>query len=314
MESYEENNPSDFSLDEVISKIKIFDDKITKSDIKFLYHGSYNVYGLKEDFMIKIPSKVLIEMFGTDLMSKEVRKLRYLNDKLDVRIPVPLFTSEDQNNLFYIYKKIPGISLSRIFKKISKEILTGIGAQIGEIASNIHLLPKKFPEIKTELQFNTTYEKYIESIVTLYEKARKQVFPILNKKENTWIDNLFNSFFEIEKTTKIDLVTTHNDFDTSNILINPQEDYKVSGIIDFEEFGLGDPAVDLLFQEEGKKFHQAVLSSYSGSNKNGLQQRMDFHKKKGCLYYILTGLDHNLPKMVSHGKEMLEIRMKGYDY
>ncbi|MHA1989877.1 MAG: phosphotransferase family protein [Candidatus Hodarchaeales archaeon] len=314
MESYEENNPPDFSLNEIIKKIEPFDQKVTKKDIKFLYHGSYNVYQLKEDFMIKIPSKVLIRMFGTDFILKEIKKLNYLKNKLDVNIPEPLFTSNNPDDRFYIYKKVPGISLSRLIDMIKPKNLSKIGSQIGQIASNLHSLSEKFPDLLNHLQLDLTYDLYMESIQKLLENSRKKVFSILNNEEIDWVENIFDSFFELTKNSPIKLVTTHNDFDTSNILVNPEEDYNVSGIIDFEEFGLGDPAVDLLFQEEGVKFHRAVLNAYSVNISRNMYKRIDFHKKKNCLYYLLTGIEQNLPKMVLHGKEMLKGRMEGYDY
>jgi thiamine kinase-like enzyme len=314
MESYEENNPPDFSLDEIIEKIKLFDRKIAKNDLKFIYHGSYNVYQLKEKFMIKIPSKVLTRMFGADFILKEIKKLNYLKNKLDVSIPQPIFTSNNPDDLFYIYKKVPGISLSRIFNEINSKKIQKIGCQIGGIASNLHSLSKRYHDLKNQLQLDLTYDLYMDSIHKLLEKSQKIVFPILEKKEIDWVTNLFDSFFELTKNFQGILVTTHNDFDTSNILVNPEDDYNVSGIIDFEEFGLGDPAVDLLFQEEGAEFHRAVLNSYSNNISNTMYGRIDFHKKKNCLYYLLTGLEQNLPKMVLHGKDMLKVRMKGYDY
>ncbi|MHA1992635.1 MAG: aminoglycoside phosphotransferase family protein [Candidatus Hodarchaeales archaeon] len=314
MISYEENNPPDFSLEEIVGKIKPFDQNVTKNDIKFLYHGSYNVYQLKDEFIIKIPSKILNKMFGTDFILKEIKKLNYLKNKLDIAIPEPIFTSKNTGDRFYIYKKIPGISLSRIFKEISSENLIIIGSQIAEIASNLHSLIEKFPDLLNQLQFDLTYDLYMDSIHKLLENSQNKVFPILNKDEINWINNLFDSFFELTKNSKFNLITTHNDFDTSNILVNPEDDYNVSGIIDFEDFGLGDPTVDLLFQEEGVEFHRAVLNSYSNNISENMFGRIDFHKKKNCLYYLLTGLDQNLPKMVLHGKEMLKERMKGYDY
>ena len=53
--------------------------------------------------------------------------------------------------------------------------------------------------------------------------------------------------------TRFTPVLIHGDFDTSNFLIS-QKNKELTGIIDFEECQIGDPAADLLFFQEEHLF------------------------------------------------------------
>ena len=57
MAFYEERNPKDISFHEVKQAIREFLPKIQETDIKFLYHGSYNVFEVSEKFIFRIQIK-----------------------------------------------------------------------------------------------------------------------------------------------------------------------------------------------------------------------------------------------------------------
>ena len=314
MNNYEEENPPSYSMDEILDKIRQFDNNMKNEDIKFIYHGSYNVYLLKDKFILKVPDKILIQMFREEFIFNEVNKLHFLKKKLSFPIPDPIFTSEIPSDPFFVYESLPGVSLSKVFKTIPEQYKHRLALNIGKIVSEIHSLGKNYRNLYTSLNLSLNFNQYLDSINMLLNRSRKKVYKLLSQQEINWIETLFEEFNVSINKSVFEFVTTHNDFDSSNILVNPNNQYEITGIIDFEEFGLGDPTVDLLFQDEGLNFHKAVLNNYSGNKDDGFRFRIDFHKKKACLYYILTGLDYSLPKMVEYGKKMLQRRMKRYNY
>ncbi len=118
---YEENNPADISSDKVYELIEPFFSEINRSDITFFYHGTYNVFLIKNEFFFRFPDKSLYNQIGYNLIQREVQFLNLIRDSVSLEIPNPLFISDDPNNPFVGYKKIPGISLSRVFKKTTPE-------------------------------------------------------------------------------------------------------------------------------------------------------------------------------------------------
>ncbi|OLS27028.1 MAG: Stress response kinase A [Candidatus Heimdallarchaeota archaeon LC_3] len=309
MESYEEKNPPDLTIEEVKQKLLYYDPKIDKSDIKFIYHGSNNVYLIKNEFILKIPDKNLLTIIGDRQIEKEVKILSELRNRLNILVPKPIYVSKNSDNHFYLYKNIPGVSLSRVYPKIPYKNKMTIAENLGNIITELHSLQDSFSELIRNLSLNKSSEQYFKSIQSLFTDVTQKILPILTQKQNNWVTNLFDTFFETQKVP-IKLVTTHNDLDTSNILVNPKNNYKISGLIDFETFGLGDPILDLLFQKEGTDFHNSVLNHYSRTMNNNFYLRMNFHKKKTCLFYILTGIDYNLPKMKNAGIKLLDFFSK----
>ena len=101
---------------------------------------------------------------------------------------------------------------------------------------------------------------------------------------------------------------THRDFDTSNILVDTKSG-RITGIIDFEESGLGDPAYDLIFIGQGKSFFETILKNYLTERDDYLVQRTFFYYQRSGIPYLLYGIEHNLTDMIRYGKYILEKRM-----
>ena len=60
MITYEESNPSDVDINHVIKEFSKFIPNISKNEIKFLYHGTYNVFEVKTKYIFRIPDRLFI--------------------------------------------------------------------------------------------------------------------------------------------------------------------------------------------------------------------------------------------------------------
>lgn len=135
---YEENNPPDISFEHVLTTVKRIFPQASSEDIQFLYHGSYNVYSYQNDYIFKFPDSYFRNDRGKKLVSNEVNKLLFLSQELSYKIPIPLDYSSDPANLFIHYKKIPGVSLSKVFFKMGKNEKINITKEIGKFLSELH--------------------------------------------------------------------------------------------------------------------------------------------------------------------------------
>lgn len=87
-----------------------------------------------------------------------------------------------------------------------------------------------------------------------YTEIRRRVFPLLDTREQQWTQRLFEGFLNDERNFEFEPVLIHGDLSPDHILFD-REKGVVTGIIDFGDMHIGDPAYD--FQRKlttGKNF------------------------------------------------------------
>ncbi len=306
---YEENNPADISSDKVLELIEPFFSEINRRDITFFYHGTYNVFLVKDEFFFRFPDKSLYNQIGYNFIQREVQFLNLIRDSVSLEIPNPLFISEDPNNPFVGYKKIPGISLSRVYKKTTLEERKNIAKEVGIFLTEYHsdklkdkVRMRKYEEdiFNTQVLYNEWSDYYL--------KTKKLVYPLIDERKQEWLERLF-ALFLLKENFEFTTTLTHGDFDTSNILVNPKN-FDVTGIIDFEEAKIADPAYDLIFFDEGEIFTNTLFKNYRGHVDSTMNLRRKFYYSRAGTIYIITGLEWKYPKMIEYGHKLLEEKMK----
>jgi aminoglycoside phosphotransferase (APT) family kinase protein len=250
-------------------------------------------------------------MNGIKLIQKETDTLNFLKNHVSIPIPRPLFFSRNEDFPFLVYEKIPGVSLSRIFHKTNTSYRQKIAEQVATFLNVLHAksLCKKFSEsfqILKPLEGNS-YRQYWSNRL---ERLREITFSEIKKFEQTWLERIFDEFLSNEKNFTFLSNLIHGDFDISNILVNPDVDVpEITGIIDFEECSIYDPAYDLQFFGEGEEFLNTLLLNYEYSNDTSLNTRMKFLYCRQCIEYLEFGIVHNRKGMIKAGKQMLKKRM-----
>jgi len=307
---YEENNPQDIETEEVFNLLRPIFSDIKKSEIKFFYHGTYNTFFVKDEYIFRFPDKALYNKKGYKLITREVEFLDTIRKLISIQIPQPLIVSEDESSPFVGYKKIPGISLSRVFSKTKDNEKEKIGKEIASFLTKLHskeifnVVRDKFhkDEDLSTMQYRKKWQEY-------RMKMEKLVYPQLRVKERKWHNSLFDNFLEKKNNFVFLPTVTHGDFDTSNILVNP-ENYEITGIIDFEDASIGDPAYDLGFIDEGKLFFNAVFENYEGFKDSAIKERIKFYYCRAGSIYIITGIEFGYPQMIEYGQKLIKQRMK----
>jgi aminoglycoside 2''-phosphotransferase len=306
--SFEESNPRDVPLELVHQVVRRFFPEIQESDISFHYHGTYNVFEVKGEYIFRFPDRSLFGQEGFDLIHRENEVLELLRPHLNVEIPRFQFLTDDPTTPFAGYRKIPGVSLSRCFEGASRGQRRAIAEWLGSFLTELHSdrvlsqFMERFPSDFTLDWYRRYWERWLQDV-------RQKVFPALNSQQRGWTSELFEGFIEDSENYRFPPRVVHGDFDTSNVLVDPGS-YDVTGVIDFEEARIWDPAADLLFFGEGATFIEDLLASYSLQLGPNLEQRRLFLMKRIPLVYIMWGLDNGHRGMVTAGFEMLEHRMR----
>ncbi|MFX1513836.1 MAG: phosphotransferase family protein [Promethearchaeota archaeon] len=304
MTFYEETNPADISLNTVKKLLREHFPKISNEEIRFFYHGTYNVFEVKNKFIFRFPDRVFYGKKGFQLIQREQEVLDLLRPYLPIEIPKYLYVSSDPENPYAGYNKVPGQSLSRCFHRTTAHLKKSIAKKVGEILSVLHS-PEILHLFETKWKTDFTPEIYRQYWQDFFVEVQKTLHPLFTSAQIEWVDQLFTDFLEIDENFHFVPVVTHKDFDISNILVDP-DSFEVTGVIDFEETNIYDPAADLLFFDEGQLFQNQVLKNYKGIQDSTLKERMKFLSKRSGLIYMKWGVDHQIPRMVDAGFEMLE--------
>lgn len=130
---------------------------------------------------------------------------------------------------------------------------------------------------------------------SLYKKVEEQVFPFLKIKQREQISHVFIQFLESYEDISANKVIIHGDLTTSNIIYNEQRE-RISGIIDFTDAQIGDPAFDFagIYWSYGPDFTKNVLSCYqSYENAEAILQRVSkFYGLQPVFHELLYALEN----------------------
>ena len=87
------------------------------------------------------------------------------------------------------------------------------------------------------------------------------VFPVISEQDKNFLVVIFNNSFKEIKNNFFISSLIHQDFNVSNILVNP-ETFKLTGIIDFDDMDIGDVVCDLALINQDFKFYKVMLDGY----------------------------------------------------
>ncbi|MHA2153195.1 MAG: phosphotransferase family protein, partial [Candidatus Thorarchaeota archaeon] len=208
---------------------------------------------------------------------------------------------------FMGYQMIPGVSLSRPYESTNVKQQRFLGEQVGRFLGQLHVIDGS----NLGLGDDGTYspEESRSEFEEIFPKVQEVIFPKLSKSEIEWTEVLFNDFLDPDENFEFEPVLIHGDFDTSNILVDLKT-HSVTGIIDFEESRVYDPAADFIFLSEGAEFLTSLLGAYTGKIDSRLGERVKFRLGRQPFIYILWGTEYDLEPMVTYGYSSLK-RMIG---
>jgi len=297
---FEETNPSDFNIEEIESIVEpLFPE--SKPIVEFMYHGTYNVYLVNEEFIFRFPSRFLPIGEKIALVQQELNTLQELGKQISWQVPEPIFSEVSLETQFIGYRKITGESLSLYFDKATDKEKNRLAKQIATFLSDLH--PLRLSTLK-RLERKELQNAYRREWMHFYRRVKDFCYKRMTNSQSVWVDELFEQFLSDEENFAFEPVLIHGDFDTSNILVNPDTFY-ITGIIDFEETRYYDPAYDFIFLSEGKQFLLKLLDEYKGDLDSKICDRILFLFGRQPLHYILSGLEYNIENMVHYGLDSL---------
>lgn len=142
-----------------------------------------------------------------------------------------------------------------------------------------------------------------------YERARAAIFPVLAADERRWVSRLFETMLGDDRYLRYTPAVCHGDLSSDHILHDPAT-MALTGVIDFGDLCIGDPAGELTWRGEyGEAFFRAVLDAYDAPHDDSLPDRVTMCMDRLPLVEIGYGVDTNRDDYVAEGRRFLRERM-----
>ncbi len=179
----------------------------------------------------------------------------------DSPLPIPNYRYLADDQSFGGYQKISGRTLRKShYDRLRKDSKSAVVSTIGGFLNSLHGLP-----IDDARALGITESKLApwgrDHAERFYRGVCDYLYPELDGDVRNWLERQFTGYLSLRFTGPKRVV--HYDLTTDNILYEP-DDQKLSGILDFADIEISDPAVDFAsLWVYGKAFVEAVLAAYN---------------------------------------------------
>ncbi|MCA0970881.1 aminoglycoside phosphotransferase family protein [Halobacillus litoralis] len=235
---------------------------------------------------------------GVRKLRKEAKVLDHLKRRVYLPIPEPLYKhlNDEAGEVFTGYPLIPGTPLwSGDLKRMNGDKQQELASELVGFLKEMHDQPVDELDIPKQ-----TTEEIKRSTRQLYVDFQQKLFPHMNEKSKQDVSKKFENFLADEELLNFRTTLIHGDFGPSNILWNPSCQ-SVSGVIDFGETEIGDPAYDFagLLSGYGEDFVKRCLRDYPQGEH--VLERVRFYKSTFALQEALHGVNHGDAKAFENG-------------
>lgn len=195
---------------------------------------------------------------------------------------------------FVGYRMIPGAPLSRVvLDTTSVTTRRAVARQIAEFVSALH----SFPADEAQRLAPTLRSLDRTIFAAEYAQIRQQIFPLLSDQEREWITGVYA--IADDAVWRFQPVLVHNDLTAAHILFDPATQ-RLTGVIDFGDIALGDPAIDLTgLLEYGPEFVDDVIRCYGRLLDAGFHHRLRLYRPRMWLTDLGYHLNRGHPTRVS---------------
>lgn len=232
-------------------------------------------------------------------LSREVDFLNEFRGQSQLKIPEFRLHKTEDNRPYVSYPFIQGRPFRvDCAKTLSSGELDNIAESLGRFLSVMHNFPK---DRALEMGF-----RELDSVGEWSQRLssiEKRVFSLLDENSRAWVTQLFTDFTEMIKEHPFENRLIHADIMPEHLIVDTRTN-KLSGIIDFGDVEIGDPAYDFFFlQDYGQSFLEAVYQNYEIDVDSTFEKRRKFYRDR----LHVTNLEHSVSK---GDKDMIDMHLK----
>lgn len=215
-------------------------------------------------------------------LSREARLLRFVADRSPLPTPRPLYLHREHG---YIgYRKVPGTPLLAFAADFDLRQWPGFAEAIGGFLSAINTL--------ATAPLGADLAEEIAPLDEWHEEARQSFARVRARIPGRFAGPIAAFFATTPPRGPVAPVFAHNDLGAEHILVD-RAARRVTGIIDWGDAALADPAYDLgkLYRDLGTETLDAILRHYTASDDTAaLRARAVFYGRCGLFEDLEYGL------------------------
>lgn len=222
----------------------------------------------------------------------------------NLSLSVPAYHLIPKHKRFAGYRKIEGVPLSpwRYARKLSKVEKKQCVQKLGSFLRSLHNMPVpkylRMQNLKSELQqCRKLYKKFVQSL--------------LDTQSNRLLSDALDSYEQMLMHLPASTVT-HGDLYWRHLLWDTEKN-SLSGVIDFGDIAIDDPAIDFAYCHHfGDKFLESLFKVYGADD--AFRNRVFLHTFFRCfrtLCFAAKAGDNRVPFSLREMKEILEKFSKG---
>jgi aminoglycoside 2''-phosphotransferase len=254
---------------------------------------------VNEEFIFRFPKNLQ----ALQQIQAEFEILRLVQGHTTLRIPNPICSYTDTDTVgeaFIGYRLIPGEPFLRdTFLSIREEaIVDRLADQVATFLMELHGL-----EFDSGLDLDVPRRDTREEWVGLLTGIREALLPKLSREESLLVIEDLETFLVDDGNFEYSPVLRHGDFGSVNVLYDPSGK-RLSGVIDFGNAGVGDPALDLAAVMAPTFGYGEEFVSRMGRNypiDDALLGRARFYLRTFALQEALYGIEHGSERIFREG-------------
>lgn len=269
----------------LIKKLKAEFPQVKFKKAKLVTRGwDHDVLVLDNNFIVRFAKSKLYK----NSFAREVKFLREFSKISNLKVPDYIFFSKEKN--FGGYEMIKGKELTPpMYKKLSPTKKQKIIKDLAKFISILHGISLK--KAKAYGFKFTEYQGWEKALNEKWKWFEKEFFPKMTKhltpRQNRFIKNFMEYFCSSQYSIKP--VLGHYDLSHDHIIMN--KNGTISGIIDFGDVCISDPAHEFNgFWDYDPKLPKRIYQYYKGPKDDRFLQRCKDHFIHRWIYLLYDGL------------------------
>jgi aminoglycoside phosphotransferase (APT) family kinase protein len=255
-------------------------------------------------WIVRVPRRAEVRRW----MAAEAALLATLAPCLPVPVPAFAHVEHAADGVALVaYRKLPGTAIDRA--SADAEHAAAIGACLGRFLAALHRFPHRraLPAAVT----NARPEGWFAHERAFWARCEREVLPLLEPSERARAAAMQDAFLAHVDESRLALI--HGDLGPEHILCDGPA---VTGVIDWSDAHVGDPALDFgwLLHGTPPALAGALWAAYDeagGALDPGLRARSLYYHRLGPWHEVTYGLEHGRPELVASGLAGVRRRLPG---
>jgi aminoglycoside 2''-phosphotransferase len=250
--------------------------ELDASSLSFFNEGwDYELWQLDGDLLLRLPK--------TDGAAKAMAAEARLLDELRLSVATP--RPEHVGDGFFTYRKLMGVALEDV--SLSERAGQDVAGALGLALTELHRFP-----VKRAVALGVpamTAEGWRDQYRQMQTRAMTEAVPRLDAPTAAAVVAFWDGFVNNDAYFAFEPCLIHGDLDSAHVLVDPARE-TVSGIIDFGDARVGDPALD--FAGFAASERDLIIAAYGQPVDSTFRERADIYRLKISPFHaVLYGVE-----------------------